>query len=40
MKVFCEMVMSSHKDDILQLNQYMKSDKRSIIPYADLEFSI
>ena len=38
--MFCEMVMPSHQDDILQLNQYMKSDKRSIILYVDLEFSI
>ena len=29
--------MSSEKDNILEFNQYMKSDKMSYIIYADIE---
>ena len=39
-KHFCGIIMPSRKDNILQFNQYMKSDKMPYITYADLEFSI
>ena len=35
---FCGIVMPSEKDNILEFNQYMKSDKISYIIYADIEF--
>ena len=34
---FCEIVISSEKDDILEFNKYMKSDKIPYISYADME---
>ena len=34
---FCEIVMPSEKDNALESNQYMKSDKMSDIIYADIE---
>ena len=34
---FCEIVISSEKDDILEFNKYMKSDKIRYISYADME---
>ena len=34
-KDFCGVVMPSQIDNILQFNQYMKSDKISYIIYAD-----
>ena len=34
---FCEIVMSSEKDNILEFNRYMKSDKMPYIIYADME---
>ena len=37
-KVFSEIVMPSEKDNILEYNQYMKSDKMPYIIYADIEF--
>ena len=39
-KFFCETVKPSSKDNILQFNQYIKSDKMACIIYADLEFLI
>ena len=36
-KHFCGIVMPTQKDNILQFNQYMKSDKMAYIIYADLE---
>ena len=39
-KDFCGNVMSSEKDNILEFNQYMKSDRMSYIIYADIEFLI
>ena len=36
-KDFCGFVMPSEKDNILEFNQYMKSDKMSNIIYADIE---
>ena len=36
-KEFCEIVMSSEKDKILEFNQYVKSDKMPHIIYADIE---
>ena len=36
-KDLCEIVMSSEKNNILELNQYMKSDKMPYIIYADIE---
>ena len=36
-KIFCGIVMPSEKDDILEFNQYMKSDKMPYIIYADIE---
>ena len=36
-KDFCGIVMPSEKDNFLELNQYIKSDKMSYITYADLE---
>ena len=36
-KDFCGIVMPSEKDNILEFNQYMKSDKMSYIIYADME---
>ena len=39
-KDFCGIVMSSEKDNILEFNQYMKSDKLPSIIYADIEYLI
>ena len=36
-KDFCGSVMSSEKDNVLEFNQYMKSDKMAYIIYADIE---
>ena len=36
-KDFCGIVMSSEKDNILEFNQYMKSDKKAYIIYGDIE---
>ena len=36
-KDFCVIVMLSEKDNILELNQYMKSDKILYFIYADTE---
>ena len=36
-KNFCGLTMSFQKDNILQFNQYIKSDKIPCIIYADLE---
>ena len=36
-KDFCEIAMSSEKDNILKFNQYMKLDKMQNIIYADIE---
>ena len=36
-KDFCGIAMPSEKDNILELNQYMKSDKMPYIIYADIE---
>ena len=36
-KNFSGIVMPSEKDDILELNQYMKSDKIPYIIYVDME---
>ena len=36
-KDFCGIVMASKQDNILEFNQYMKSDKISCIIYADIE---
>ena len=36
-KDFCGIIMPSDEDDILEFNQYMKSDKMQYIIYADLE---
>ena len=36
-KDFCVIVMPSEKDKILEFNQYMKSDKMSLITYANIE---
>ena len=36
-KDFCGFVMSSEKNDILELNKNMKSDKIQYIIYADTE---
>ena len=36
-KDFCGIAMQSPKGNILQFNQYMKSDKMSYISYADHE---
>ena len=36
-KAFCGIAMLPEKDDILEFNQYMKSDKIPYIKYADLE---
>ena len=36
-KDFCGIVMPSEKDNILEFNQYMKSDKMPYIIYADIE---
>ena len=36
-KDLCGIVMPSEKDKILELNQYMKSDKMPYIIYADIE---
>ena len=36
-KDFCGIVMPSQKDNLLQFNQYVKSDKMPYIIYADLE---
>ena len=36
-KDFCNILMPSEDTQILELNQYQKSDKASFIIYADLE---
>ena len=36
-KCFCGIVMPSEKDNVLEFNQYMKSDKMPYIIYADTE---
>ena len=36
-KDFCGIVMPSEKDNILEFNQYKKSDKMSYTIYADIE---
>ena len=36
-KDFCWIVIPSEEENILQFNQYMKSDKRPYIIYADME---
>ena len=36
-KDFCGIVMPSEKDNILDFNQYIKSDKMPYIIYADIE---
>ena len=36
-KDFCGIAMPSEKDNILEFNQYMKSDKMSYTIYADIE---
>ena len=36
-KYFCGIVMSLEKDNILKVNQYMKSDKMPDIIYSDIE---
>ena len=36
-KDFCGIVVPSEKDNILEFNQYMKSDKMPYIIYADIE---
>ena len=36
-KYFLGIVMPSEKDNILEFNQYMKSDKIPCIIYADIE---
>ena len=36
-KDFCRIVMPSEKDNILEFNKYMKSDKMPYINYADFE---
>ena len=36
-KGFCGIVMPSEKNNILEYNQYMKSDETSYIIYADIE---
>ena len=36
-KYFCGIVMPSEKDNILEFNQYMKSDEIPHIIYADIE---
>ena len=36
-KDFCGIVMPSEKDNILEFNQYMKSDKMSYTIYGDIE---
>ena len=39
-KEFCDVIMSSEENKILEFNQYQKSDKAPFIIYADLEFII
>ena len=39
-KNFCNIIMSPGDTEILESNQYQKSDKASFIIYADLEFII
>ena len=34
---FCEIAVSSEKDNVLEFNQYMRSDKMPYIIYADIE---
>ena len=36
-RFFCEILMPSEKDNTLQLNKYMKSNKMSYIIHADIE---
>ena len=37
MKIVCVIILPSQEDNILNLNQYIKSDKTLQIIYADLE---
>ena len=37
-KIFCGIVMPSEKDNTLEFNQYMKSDKMLFFIYVDTEF--
>ena len=37
MKKYVKIVMQSEKDNILEFNQHMKSDKMPYIIYADIE---
>ena len=39
-KDFCAIAMPSEKNNILEFNQYMKSDKMPYIIYVDIESSI
>ena len=39
-KYFCGILMLSEKDNILEFNQHMKSDKMPYILYTDIEFLI
>ena len=36
-KDFCRIVITTQKNDMLEFNQYMKSDKFSCIIYSDFE---
>ena len=36
-KDFCRILMTSVKDNILEFNQYIKSDKMPYIIYGDME---
>ena len=36
-KDLCEILMPSEKDNILEFNRYMKSDKMTYIIYGDIE---
>ena len=36
-KDFCRIVIPSEKNNVLEINQYMKSDKMPCIIYADIE---
>ena len=36
-KIFCGIVMPSEKDNVLEFNQYMKSNKMPYIIYANIE---
>ena len=39
-KDFCGIVIPSEKDNVLEFNQYVKSNKITHIIYADIEFLI